>query len=134
MKTCADCLELKDYSEFPPFKRNKDGYYSYCRVCHRKKGRAYKERRKPVTTVQNRVRQLLRYGLTQAGFDALLNTQGGLCAICKGPEPKHINWNIDHCHVTGRIRGILCRPCNLGLGHFQDNPVLLVAAVEYLHV
>jgi hypothetical protein len=59
----------------------------------------------------------------------MIETQGGLCAICEGPlERPH----VDHDHTTGKVRGILCFNCNAGLGKFQDNVAVMAAAVEYL--
>ena len=78
--------------------------------------------------------RVYRYGLTTEAYDALLDRQDGKCAICgttewrgRGDHP-----HIDHCHETDRVRGLLCRGCNNGLGHFGDDPARLLAAVEYL--
>ena len=68
------------------------------------------------------------YGLTPADFNVLLVQQDGLCAICRATAVEC----FDHCHVTGKVRGILCRPCNVALGQFQDDPALLLAAASYL--
>ena len=71
-------------------------------------------------------------------FDELLNKQGAVCAICKFPETKVKNGNvvalaIDHCHITGKVRGLLCNRCNTGLGLFKDNPLILETAIRYLN-
>ena len=79
----------------------------------------------------NRETQLKRYGLTPDGFDAMLAGQGGACAICSGQVTAR-GWHVDHCHETGTVRGILCHQCNVGLGHFKDDPVRLAAAIAYL--
>ena len=67
------------------------------------------------------------HGLSPAEREALIEEVGGVCAIC-GDEGTQ----VDHCHSTGEIRGVLCRKCNMGIGHFRDNPALLLSAVEYL--
>jgi hypothetical protein len=75
-----------------------------------------------------------KYGLTPEDYDRMLEAQGGGCAICgKAPRPD-ISLHIDHDHETGRIRGLLCFTCNNGLGQFQDDPELLIAAAEYVGV
>ena len=78
-----------------------------------------------------REKQLLwRYGLTPDGYADLYNKQGGLCAIC-GLKPDS-RLHIDHCHRTGRVRGLLCGACNRGLGMFHDDISSLEKAVLYL--
>jgi hypothetical protein len=73
-----------------------------------------------------------RYGLTVAEYDEMLAHQDGGCAICHSEDPRGRNWSIDHCHETGRVRGLLCSLCNLGLGCFADKPERLLQAVAYL--
>lgn len=75
-----------------------------------------------------------KYGITAEAFDALLAIQGGVCAVCRSDEwpGKDNRPHIDHCHATGRIRGILCGRCNTGLGQFGDDPARLRAAADYL--
>jgi hypothetical protein len=59
----------------------------------------------------------------------------GLCEICGTDKPaREKSWSVDHCHTTGRIRGVLCHCCNTLLGMAKDNPRTLLAAVEYLRV
>lgn len=57
--------------------------------------------------------------------------QANQCAIC---GVNTVNLNLDHCHETGKIRGLLCRPCNTGLGMFRDNVEVLGSAMAYLEV
>lgn len=73
------------------------------------------------------------FGLTEADYDRMLTEQRGKCAICKRTEPNgRGRWHIDHDHITGRVRGLLCNGCNAGLGHFRDDPAILRAAARYL--
>lgn len=72
-----------------------------------------------------------KYGLTEAEFVALRDSQGGVCRIC-GASGTNRRLDIDHDHATGAVRGLLCRPCNQGLGAFGDSPDRLRAAAEYL--
>lgn len=75
---------------------------------------------------------LLRYGIGGEEYAQLLENQGGVCAICGSPCPTGKDLSVDHDHGTGAIRGLLCHHCNIGLGHFKDNPALLNAAIAYL--
>ena len=61
------------------------------------------------------------------------DSQNGRCAICKTDSPGGKgNWHLDHCHDSKNVRGLLCGTCNVGLGMFKDNPLLLAAAADYL--
>jgi hypothetical protein len=69
------------------------------------------------------------YGLTRSQFNAMKARQDGKCAIC---EQVPVSWQIDHCHDTGAIRGLLCNLCNMALGSFKDDPVRVLRALHYL--
>jgi Autographiviridae endonuclease VII len=71
-----------------------------------------------------------RYGISRADYAALLASQGGVCAICAKPATKTLC--VDHCHSTGRIRGLLCRKCNFGLGCYAEDQAAMIAALAYL--
>lgn len=71
------------------------------------------------------------YGLSVEDFDLLLASQGGVCAICQNPECRR-RLSVDHDHLSGKIRGLLCDNCNNGLGRFQDSPDRLERAAKYL--
>lgn len=73
------------------------------------------------------------YGITLEEYYELIDFQGGGCAICgKALEKNGRRLSIDHDHQTGRVRGVLCSPCNQGLGQFKDNVESLEMAIEYL--
>lgn len=74
-----------------------------------------------------------KYSLTLENFNQILAQQNNSCAICftKNAGGKG-TFHVDHNHVSGRLRGLLCHNCNLGLGHFKDNPNLLSVAIKYL--
>lgn len=117
----------------------------YCRPCVRVYERARRakdpEKRRAIDAARSRRwrqanpekrrAQKLRqdYGLTPEQFDSMLRAQGGVCAIC---QESTTDYCIDHCHVTGRVRGILCRPCNVGIGQFRDDAKLLLDAADYV--
>lgn len=78
-----------------------------------------------------------QYGLTTEQVASMLHAQGGKCAICTTAiemdnRGKRVSSAVDHCHATGKVRGMLCMHCNQGLGKFYDNPDLLRAAIQYL--
>ena len=70
------------------------------------------------------------FGISPAEYDALLAKQNGVCAICRRRSKRRLC--VDHCHLTGRIRGLLCHSCNLALGYLKDDQASLVAALAYL--
>jgi hypothetical protein len=88
------------------------------------------------THKQTRLAKLLKqlYQMTEAEYQSLLDAQGGVCGICQcSPEETGLRrLVVDHEHVTGRVRGLLCQPCNLGLGHFRDKTSVLHLAIKYL--
>lgn len=147
MKACRKCGEEKLASEFTPARQNKDGLHSYCRPCYneRQRGRraaasdeARQQRRDRdnawhhatkdhrARTIKNR-RLVVRYGITLDDYERMLEWQRGCCAIC-GEEKELV---VDHDHVTGEVRGLLCRGCNFQLG-FVEQPGWLVKALSYL--
>lgn len=72
-----------------------------------------------------------RYGLTQEAFLVMRDAQGGRCAICNRHPKSNKAYHVDHCHKTGKVRGLLCAGCNRSLAAL-DNPDWLAAAQEYL--
>jgi hypothetical protein len=79
----------------------------------------------------------VKYGLTRDEFNRMLASQGSRCAICgtddpRTPHSKSDSWNVDHDHETKRVRGLLCGPCNMGLGSFEDDIDRMTEAIQYL--
>jgi hypothetical protein len=72
-----------------------------------------------------------RYNLTEAEYQAMLEKQGGVCAVCEKPPGKK-RLHVDHDHITGKVRGLLCGACNLTLGFWNDDPKRFVRAADYL--
>jgi recombination endonuclease VII len=68
--------------------------------------------------------------LTVSDYDELFNKQGGVCAICGLATKERLV--VDHDHDTDKVRGLLCRSCNVALGFMRDDIVRLAAAIEYL--
>lgn len=137
MKRCRKCRRRKDPQQF--YKHR-----AVCKTCHRKYGaewrlanyeqmtaskKAWQAKNKAKHRMHNAAYRRRKYGLTLEDFDKLLAAQKGLCKICQQPMKPAA---VDHCHSTGRVRGLLCRKCNVGLGMFRDNPSLLRSAARYL--
>jgi len=73
-----------------------------------------------------------KYGISLNEWKQIFEAQDYKCLICKATEPSGRGWHTDHDHNTGKIRGILCNHCNVGLGAFKDSPELLIEASNYL--
>ena len=76
-----------------------------------------------------------RYGITTEEREAIFQKQGGCCRLCGATEnndSRGVQLHVDHCHKTGKVRGILCNECNMMLGFAKDNVTILEAAIEYL--
>lgn len=134
LSLCPKCGEMKP----------RDGFYGvrkrsgWCKPCSRARSAAYyaanKEKQKAAHrewVSNNRERaadQKARsaYGLSVEEFEQL--KREGKCAICGGTE----RLCIDHCHISKRVRGVLCASCNKGLGFFKDDANRIRAAIEYL--
>jgi hypothetical protein len=101
-----------------------------CRTCYNStKSREYRVKN-PDT---NRKQQLALMGMTQKDYDNMAERQGNLCAICRRLPVGKKFFDIDHRHSDLTVRGLLCNPCNVGLGSFSDNAELLQRAVEYIN-
>lgn len=70
------------------------------------------------------------YGITLEEYEAMLEVQGGVCAMCGGTQERALN--VDHCHETGRVRALLCTPCNGMLGNARDSIENLERGITYL--
>lgn len=125
VKRCPDCKDWKPAEAFPRNRRMKDGRHTYCKECNNARSRESRERLHGGTRHYHLTR---RYGIGAAEVDAMISNQGGVCVVCGRPDPQH----VDHDHVTGNVRGILCFNCNGGLGQFADDQDRLIEAARYL--
>lgn len=119
-KQCTKCGVDKEADAFYARTGYPMGLYSWCKACVRIKNAA----RMPAHRTK-------MYGLTPADYEALLERQGGCCAIC-GKPPTGRALDVDHCHRTGAIRGLLHSQCNLTLGRHEDDPTWFKRAAVYL--
>jgi len=101
-----------------------------CYECDKVRSKKYYAQNKGKIKKKARNRQLLYlYGITIKEYNNLMIIQNSKCAICN----KHgSNLVVDHCHATGRVRGLLCKQCNFVLGLVNDNKSVLMRAAEYL--
>ena len=135
MRMCKKCLVEKPESEF--YRANKGTtYFTECKACSSARAAAWAKRKReedPGYSRRSRLRQL--YKITPEQYDAMLEAQGGVCAICGTDDPQtgrgHL-FPVDHDHATGEPRGLTCQPCNTGLGGFKDDIDRLMAAAAYL--
>ena len=131
-KCCAKCNRVRLAKFFWKNPRMSSGLASYCVTCATAVNRASSKKHaetKPRLAFRRRLR---KYGLTVDTFDNLVVAQDGNCAICGRPESSRKRLCIDHNHVTGRVRGLLCVQCNAALGQMDDQPDRLRKAAEYL--
>jgi len=125
-KTCSLCKETKEISRFGALRKSLDGKASACRECYNAERAAWGKDRKARHALFTRISC---YGLTFSQFEEMLIESNDLCKICTRHTKKLV---IDHCHETGRVRGLICTACNNGLGMFKDNKKFLENAITYL--
>lgn len=85
-----------------------------------------------ITRTGDRAKHVESYGITMTDWNRMVEEQDGCCKICGGPPKEGSVLHIDHDHVTGQVRALLCRACNTALGYMKDSIERLEAAVEYL--
>lgn len=150
MKRCQHCKQLKNETAFHRNRARPDGLSATCKTCRRDLERTPRRlayNREYYAAHVDKKREQSRnywvghkkekrdyklsheYGLSTSEFNVLLEKQHGKCAICGNPMARP---HVDHCHETGAVRGLLCRECNLLLGHCHDDPQVLQSAASYL--
>ena len=138
-KQCSKCREPKPLTAFNRCSAAKDGLQWQCRVCVK----AYYKPSEVTEASRERSRQrmflanLRERNLTLQAYDDLLEAQGHVCALCGQGEMAKRRGRIrrlciDHDHVTGRVRALLCNKCNALLGQADDLPERLRSAADYL--
>jgi len=109
---------------------------SQCKNCGREYMRKWRrENTARQKQIQRKSQLWKNYSLTQEEYEKMFRAQQGKCAICGrlgGGTSKEYPLDVEHCHLTGKIRGLVCSPCNLGLGHFDDDPARLRAAADFV--
>jgi hypothetical protein len=127
-KLCSRCRKNLDLNQFAKNKAEKDGLQRWCRKCRSLHALTTKKHRR-----NHRLNRT--YGLSLDAYREMLCEQGGKCACCHSADPGgHGEFHVDHCHETGKIRGLLCSKCNTGIGLLGDNLNSLLKAVHYLAI
>lgn len=136
-KVCRDCKQRKPLSDFYKHPDTHDGTGAYCKECSHRRCRAQRKtpKGKEIWRAYRRKASLKRlYGISVDDYDRMFSEQGGKCAICgnRSGRSNIATLNVDHDSVSGKIRGLLCNRCNLGIGRFQHNIQILKKAHRYL--
>lgn len=123
---CSKCKQFKAEEDFP-WDTVRKQLQRICRECGSAAQLAYVERvgREKI----NLKRRLLKRGITLEEYERIMDEQEACCAICLRDDRK---LDIDHCHRGGQVRGLLCGPCNRGIGFLEDNVDILRSAIDYL--
>jgi hypothetical protein len=135
--------KAKAYQQTKEYKKNRLVYIKQYRKKNKEKiaaqvsGHYYKNKKHKMSVYRQR-----KYGITPEDYDIMLKEQNYKCKICLIKFNNNYNkeskkdyahaQQLDHCHTTNKIRGILCPFCNKGLGHFKDNTEILTNAIDYL--
>lgn len=156
-KICTGCEQDKSLDSYPPDLRRKDGKGTKCRVCVLEVKKAYLARY-PDKDAARRLKQaehgaawyrrnydkqikrfrenglIRKYGISVEDYQRMLDRQEGRCAICGADKPGRNNktFAVDHSHIDGSVRGLLCIKCNSGIGFFRDDPSLIRRAAFYV--
>ncbi len=140
-KQCTTCGEVKPIGEFYKHTRSRDGHTWRCGQCNLADARdwrlrhpayykKYAKRMADYNKGRGRHCYLMRtYGISVEEYEALKEKQDGRCALC---QRKRKRLAVDHCHKTGRVRGLLCGPCNRALGMLGDNEASILKVLTYV--
>ena len=160
VKRCSRCRQEKSRKEFSKCRTRKDGYHNWCKACfkqYRQKNRKrilkynkqyYQKNKKRLCEYskqwwqKNKKRYRLSrrkyalnyyYNLTPEEYDTMFAEQRGCCGICNRHQSKlKRKLDVDHNPKINKVRGLLCRNCNIGLGYFFHNTEYLKQAIKYL--
>lgn len=126
-KHCSKCGEYKSLDDFYKRKKSVDGLNGMCIDCVKKWKNDNKDK------IRN-AEYLSRYGISLIEYEEMLRVQNNRCATC-GKHETEVHrkiLHVDHCHETEKVRGLLCRNCNVALGFVQDSEDTLTEMILYL--
>lgn len=156
-KKCKKCGQVKSLGEFYSHKTTRDRLKHECKLCSLAYSKEYDKGRSEVRSKRAKERYLVNreknleynktrdprrrlaaalkhhYKMSLEEWDAMMELQGGVCAICGGgPKPNRKRLDVDHDPLTSKIRGLLCGPCNRTIAQGRNNPTILRACADYL--
>lgn len=144
-KTCNKCQIKKNLNEFYLKRkvcktcRNKDQtiYNRLWRSLNKEKDRSYHKKYELINKIslreKARERELKKlYNISSQEYNLALQTQSFLCAICMNPPNQNRNLAVDHNHITGKVRGLLCWNCNYSLGLLKEDINILQNMIKYI--
>lgn len=126
-RDCRICKEIKPLSEFHKSKAGIGGRVAICKPCLKPLSRLKTIKRKAIIRNQELKKA---YGITTEDYNKMLYAQKGVCKICNTKSQK--NLHVDHCHKTGKVRGLLCGRCNMSLGAMKENIQFIKNMIIYL--
>jgi hypothetical protein len=125
-RQCVRCREVKKFNEFQKASYKPFGVSSVCKPCSSIREKEYKQRNPERFKDKN---LKIAHGISYDDYIMMYVLQEAKCLICKQKFPSLV---VDHCHKTGKRRGLLCGNCNIGIGNLQDNPEIVANAYNYL--
>ncbi len=131
-KQCTHCLTVKPLDHFSKERNTSNVYRSYCKKCAVKR---VQDKRKDDPSWWRKYQLKRDFGLTINDYEAMLEAHGYRCAICNSLFDMDVvarKPNLDHCHKSGKVRGVLCFSCNTSIGKFGDDIEVLKSAISYL--
>lgn len=129
MKICKKCAVKKPLTDFNHHTNTRDKLRPECRDCYS----AHAKRHRALTRSDRKSLLRKNYKMTLLDYERMVESQDGRCAICGTDKPGRYGvFCVDHCHSSGAVRGLLCQPCNHGLGNFKDSIARLAKAINYL--
>jgi hypothetical protein len=126
-KFCGKACRLRSGTERARLRRKTDAEAA---ERHRQHGRSWRENNPDGNAARNLRARAKKYGTTADELQTLLASDD--CWICGDTFADEAEKRVDHCHKSGKIRGVLCHSCNVGIGHLRDSPTLLLKAAVYL--
>lgn len=136
-KFCKNCQAEKDVNEdnFCHLSRSSDGFDYYCKPCRNKRAlsRYYSEKNSELRRGNLNRAYRYKYGITRDEKQKLFESQESKCACCGSRDSGNRNgWSLDHDHITGEVRGVVCHSCNVALGAVKDSILHLELLITYM--